>query len=222
MRFAFIDAERASFPVTLLCRVLQVTRTGFYAWLKRPESKHRKRDLQLAVKIKAYHKASRGTYGSPRIYDDLKEDGESVSKKRVARLMRENAVTGQPKPRRKKTTDSNHNLPIAENLLNRDFSVAAPDQVWASDITYVRTWEGWLYLAVVIDLFSRRVIGWAIADHMRTELVLAALKMAIRQRNPAPGLIHHSDRGSQYASHEYQRTLKAYGMLCSMSRKGDC
>ncbi|MFC1611460.1 IS3 family transposase [Myxococcota bacterium] len=222
MRFTFIDAERASFPVTTLCRVLQVTRNGFYAWLKRPESRRRRRDRQLAVKIKAFHQASRGTYGSPRIYDDLKEEGESVSKKRVARIMRENGVSGRAKPRRKRTTDSNHNLPVAENLLNRDFSVAAPDRVWASDITYVRTWEGWLYLAVVIDLFSRRVIGWAIADHMRTELVLDAVKMAIGLRNPAPGLIHHSDRGSQYASHDYQRTLEAHGMLCSMSRKGDC
>ena len=222
MRFAFIDAERACFPVTVLCRVLQVARTGFYAWLKRPESKRCKRDQQLAVKIKAYHKASRGTYGSPRIYDDLKGEGQSVSQKRVARIMRENAITGQPKPRRKRTTDSNHNLPVAHNLLNREFSVAAPDRVWASDITYIRTWEGWLYLAVVIDLYSRRVVGWCIADHMRTELVIEALKMAIGLRDPAPGLIHHSDRGSQYASHEYQRMLKAHGMLCSMSRKGDC
>ena len=222
MRFAFIDAERASFPVTTLCRVLHVARTGFYAWLKRPESKRSKRDQQLAVKIKAYHKASRGTYGCPRIYDDLKEEGEPVSRKRVARIMRENDVTGQPKPRRKRTTDSNHNLPVAENLLNREFSVAAPDRVWGADITYVRTWEGWLYLAVVIDLYSRRVIGWSIADHMRTELVLDALKMAIGLRDPSAGLIHHSDRGSQYASHEYQKTLKAHGMLCSMSRKGDC
>ena len=222
MRFTFIDAERAMFPVTKLCKILQVTRNGFYAWLKRPESEHRRRDRQLTVKVKAFHKASRGTYGSPRIYDDLKGEGEPVSRKRVARIMRENGVTGQPKPRRKKTTDSNHNLPVAENLLNREFSVVAPDQVWASDLTYIRTWEGWLYLAVVIDLYSRRVIGWAIADHMRTELVLDALKMAIGLRNPEPGLIHHSDRGSQYASHEYQRTLKAHGMLCSMSRKGDC
>jgi len=222
MRFAFIDAERASFPITKLCKVLEVTRNGFYAWLKRPESERRQRDRQLTVKIKAYHKASRGTYGSPRIYDDLTEEGEPVSRKRVARIMRENGVTGQPERRRRRTTDSNHNLPVAENLLKRNFRAAAPDQVWASDITYIRTWEGWLYLAVVIDLFSRRVIGWAIADHMRTELVHDALMMAIGLRNPAPSLIHHSDRGSQYAGHEYQRTLKAHGMICSMSRKGDC
>lgn len=222
MRFAFIDAERAVFPVTTLCRVLEVTRTGFYAWLKRSESERSKRDRQLTVKIKAYHKASRGTYGSPRIYDDLKGEGESVSRKRVARIMHEHGVTGQAKARRKRTTDSNHNLPVAENLLNRDFSATAPNQVWASDVTYIRTWEGWLYLAVVIDLYSRRVVGWAIADHMRTELVVKALTMAINLRSPAPGLTHHSDRGSQYASHEYQRTLKVHGMKCSMSRKGDC
>jgi len=222
MRFAFIDAERAMYPVTTLCRVLEVTRTGFYAWLKRPESERSKRDRQLAAKIKAYHKASRGTYGSPRIYDDLKAADVSVSRKRVARIMRENSITGKAKPRRRRTTDSNHNLPVAENLLNRDFSPAAANQVWVSDLTYIRTWEGWLYLVAVIDLYSRRVVGWAIADHMRTELVIEALTMAINLRNPAPGLIHHSDRGSQYASHDFQEVLKTYGIKCSMSRKGDC
>jgi transposase InsO family protein len=222
MRFAFIDAERVMYPVTTLCKVLQVTRNGFYAWLKREESEHHKRDRQLAVKIKAYHKASRGTYGSPRIYDDLKEEGETVSKKRVARIMREQGVTGQAKPRRRRTTDSNHSLPVAENLVNRDFKVTSPNQLWGSDITYVRTWEGWLYVAVVMDLYSRRVVGWSIAEHMRTELVVDALKMAIGLRNPAPGLVHHSDRGSQYASHAYQKMLNEHGMICSMSRKGDC
>lgn len=222
MRFAFIDAEKAVFPVRLMCRVLDVTASGFYAWRTRPESRRAKRDRQLTAKVRAFHEASRGTYGSPRIYDDLKEEGESVSKKRVARIMREEGLTGRAKPRRKRTTDSNHNLPVAENLLDRNFEPGRRDEVWASDITYLKTWEGFLYLAVVIDLFSRRVIGWAIADHMRTELVHDALMMAISQRAPAPGLIHHSDQGSQYASHEYQRTLKEYGMICSMSHKGDC
>jgi len=222
MRFEFIEAEKAMFPIRLMCRVLRVTASGFYAWRTRPESKRAIRDRQLTVKVRAFHAASRGTYGSPRILEDLQEDGEKVSRKRVARLMRENELTGQMPRRFRRTTDSKHDLPVAENVLQRDFNPEAPNRVWAADISYVRTWEGWLYLAVVLDLFSRRVVGWAVADHMRTELVRDALTMAINHRRPEGGVIHHSDRGSQYASHEYQALLTQEGMICSMSRKGDC
>lgn len=222
MRFAFIQTENVLYPITVLCRVMRVTTSGFYAWLKRPESERARRDRQLGVKIRALHKASRGTYGSPRIHRDLKAEGEAVGRKRVARLMREDDLTGQAPRRFRKTTDSAHNLPVAENVVDRNFNPEGPNRVWASDISYIRTWEGWLYLAVVIDLFSRRVVGWAIADHMRTELVLAALTMAVDHRRPDAGLVHHSDRGSQYASYVYQDALDDNGTVCSMSRKGDC
>ena len=172
--------------------------------------------------IRTVHKESRGTYGSPRIVDDLKERGFKVGRRRVARLMKENGITGTPYKPFKRTTDSAHSLNVADNVLNREFTVEAPDTVWATDITYVRTWAGWLYLAVVIDLFSRRVVGWSMATHMRTGLVMGALKMALGRRLPGPDMVHHSDRGSQYASHEYRDALRDNGIQCSMSRKGDC
>jgi putative transposase len=222
MRFSFILVQKAFYPVTMLCRVLMVSCSGLYAWRLRGESKHARRDRELGLKISAIHSESRGTYGSPRVYDELKVAKEKLSKKRVARIMREQGVSGKPPKRFQRTTDSAHKLPIADNLLQRNFIVDAPDKVWVSDITYVRTWEGWLYVAIVLDLFSRRVVGWAVADHMRTELVLDALNMAATIRRPAPGLIHHSDRGSQYASDAYRRRLADRRMLCSMSRKGDC
>jgi len=174
------------------------------------------------VPIKQSHTASRGTYGSPRVHDDLKEQGFKVGRKRVARLMHEQGITGEtPKPFRR-TTDSKHSLEVADNLLDRKFKVEAPDQAWATDITYVRTWEGWLYLAVVIDLFSRRVVGWSMATHLRTSLALGALRMALGRRLPRPGMLHHSDRGCQYASHDYRDALSEHHIVCSMSRKGDC
>jgi transposase InsO family protein len=222
MRFSFIEAQKAVFSINLMCKVLRVARSGYYAWRGREESARARRDRQLAVKIRAFHEASRGTYGSPRILDDLKDDGETVGRKRVARIMRQEDLTGQVPRQYRRTTDSKHNLPVAENIVDRNFDPKAPNQVWAADITYIRTWEGWLYVAVVLDLFSRRVVGWAIADHMRTELVLDAFMMAVEQRRPFAGLVHHSDRGSQYASHAYQDALGAHDMVCSMSRKGDC
>jgi putative transposase len=222
MRFSFIEAQKAVFPINLMCKDLRVTSSGYYAWREREESEHARRDRQLAVKIRTFHEASRGTYGSPRIHEDLVEDGEAVGRNRVARIMQQEGLTGKAPRRFRRTTDSKHNLPVAENIVDRDFSPEAPNQIWAADISYVRTWEGWLYLAVVVDLFSRRVVGWAIAEHMLTELTLDALMMAVDQRQPLAGLIHHSDRGSQYASHDYQDALDAQGMLCSMSRKGDC
>ncbi len=222
MKFDAIQKQRLEFSVAWMCSRLGVSRSGFYAWSRRPEAAHARRDRQLAVEIAAIHHEHRRTYGSPRVYDKLRKRGEAVSRKRVARIMREQGLSAKPRKRFRRTTDSSHGLPVAENLLARNFIVDGPDKVWVSDITYVRTWEGWLYLAVVIDLFSRRAVGWAVADHMRTELALEALRMAIRHRRPPPGLIHHSDRGSQYASESYQDELKRCGAICSMSRKGDC
>jgi transposase InsO family protein len=180
------------------------------------------RDRQLTSRIRVLHAESRGSYGSPRIYRDLAAAGEAVSRKRVARLMQENGLAGRRKRRFRQTTDSAHALPVAKNWLKRHFSPAAPNQAWAADITYIRCWEGWCYLAVVIDLFSRRVVGWAVAEHMHTELVLEALQRAIIQRRPAAGLVHHSDRGSQYASAAYRAALAKHGIVQSMSRKGNC
>lgn len=217
-----IEAEKDNFPVAMMCKQLGVARSGYYAWQKRGPSRRQQRDEELLAHIKESHAESRGTYGSPRVLDDLKEKGFQVGRKRVARLMREEGITGEaPKPFRR-TTDSKHNLEVAENILDRTFEVSGPDQAWATDISYVRTWQGWLYLAVVIDLFSRRVVGWSMATHMRTSLVLGALKMALGRRLPRPGMLHHSDRGSQYASHDYRDALDKHHIVCSMSRKGDC
>jgi len=222
MRFVFIDAEKVLYAVTVLCRVLQVSTSGFYAWKRQAQSKHSLRDQQLTVKVAAFHAGSRGTYGSPRIHKDLKEDGEKVGRKRVARIMQAEGLSGDAPKRFRRTTDSSHDQPITRNVVQRNFTVDAPNKVWVADITYVRTWEGWLYLAVVLDLYSRRVVGWAIDDHMRTELALEALDMAFEHRRPPPGLVHHSDRGVQYASNEYQKRLAEHGAVSSMSRKGNC
>jgi putative transposase len=206
----------------MMCKQLEVSRSGYYAWRVRKPSARQQSDSVLVETIKELHQESRGTYGSPRIVDDLKERGFDVGRRRVARLMNENGITGTPVKPFKRTTDSKHNLDVADNVLNREFTVDAPDTAWATDITYVRTWEGWMYLAVVIDLFSRRVVGWSMATHMRTGLVLGALKMALGRRLPKPNMLHHSDRGSQYASHDYRNALSENGIICSMSRKGDC
>jgi putative transposase len=216
MRFAFVDAEKASYPIALMCLLLEVSRAGYYEWRGRGPSRREREDRLLTVKIAAFHKRSRGIYGSPRIVKDLEEDGHHVGRKRVTRLMRAQGLFGsRPRPYRT-TTDSDHDDPVAPNLVDRDFAPAGPDRIWAADITYVRTWQGWLYLAVVIDLWSRRVVGWSVADHMRTELVLGALDMALGHRQPR-GVTHHSDRGSQYTSGAFQATLRAHGIKCSMS-----
>ncbi len=217
-----IRAEKANFPVAFMCRQLGLSTSGYYAWERREVSQRQRDDAVLMEEIKASHRRSRGTYGSPRIYDDLKEQGETVGRHRVARLMRENGITARPLKRFRKTTDSNHNLPVAPNLLERNFETDRPDLVWVGDITYIWTARGWTYLAVILDLFSRRVVGWALDDNIRSELVLKALEMAVGLRQVAPGLIFHSDRGSQYASHDYQKALAAAGITPSMSRKGDC
>lgn len=222
MRYPFIVAEKANYPVAVLCRVLQVGRSGFYAWCQRRPCRRKIQDRRLKVQISAIHKASYKTYGSPRVHAELQARRVAVSRKRIARLMREAGLTGlAPRPFRR-TTDSDHDRPVVANLLDRGFDVTAPNRVWATDITYIRTWEGWLYLAVVVDLYSRRVVGWALADHLRTDLVLRALHMALGLRQPGKGLLHHSDRGSQYASDTYRELLEQRGISCSMSRRGDC
>jgi putative transposase len=220
--YGFIRDHVADFPVGLMCEVLGVSRSGYYARAGRPEGARAAEDRAVAAEIRAAHAASRGRYGSPRVHAALRAHGRRVGRKRVARLMRGMGLSAGRRRRFRRTTDSAHRFPVAPNLLGRDFIASAPDRVWLADLTYIRTAEGWLYLAVVLDLFSRRVVGWAMADHLGHELALAALDMAIAHQRPAPGLIHHSDRGVQFAAREYRRRLRQHGMLCSMSRKGDC
>ena len=222
MRFRFIDAEKACYPIRMLCRCLAVSRSGYYAWRRREPSARAQDDAELKIKIAASHSASNRTYGSPRILRDLREDGDLVSRKRVARLMRELDIEGRRKRRYRATTDSNHPFPVAPNVLMRDFEVDAPNTAWVTDITYLATLEGWLYLAVILDLYSRRVIGYAMSERIDRHLVLEALGNALRQRPGARDVVHHSDRGSQYASHDYREALDEAGIMCSMSRRGNC
>ena len=221
MKFVFIAAEKAWAPVATLCRVLEVSRSGFYAWEDRDPSKRSMDDDKLVVEIVAIHKASRETYGSPRVHMELQAMGIAVSRKRVARLMRTLGLESPRKKRFKATTDSKHDMPVAENVLDRKFEVEAPDLAWVTDITYVWTDEGWLYLAAILDLFSRRVVGFAMSARIDRALVLQALRHAAGRRLPDAGLTHHSDRGSQYASADYRRALRDLQIVCSMSRKGN-
>jgi len=218
----FIHDHVADFPVQVMCAVLGVSRGGYYAWASRVESVRATDDRALAAAIRAAHEASRGRYGSPRVHAELRARGRRVGRKRVARLMRSMGLAGRRRRRFRRTTDSRHAFPIAPNLLERNFTAEAPDRVWLADLTYIWTAQGWLYLAVVLDLYTRRVVGWAMADHLRHELTLAALDMAIGRQRPVPGLVHHADRGVQYAAHGYRARLRHHGMVCSMSRKGDC
>jgi len=223
VRFAFIRDHKAEFPVGRLCEVLKASRSGYYAWSRRPPSPAAVRRDRLVAEIRRAHGESRDTYGSPRVYRALKARGVPCCENTVAKLMKAQGV--RPKARRPfavKTTDSRHDRPVAPNTLNREFYPDRPDAVWTADITYVPTAEGWLYLAVVLDLFSRRVVGWATADHLRSELACDALRMALTHRRPGEGLLHHSDRGAQYASEEYQRLLAGHGVEPSMSRTGNC
>lgn len=205
-----------------MCHVLGVSRKAYYAWLKRPISERKLQDQELLVVIKEIYLTSRKTYGSPRIHKEMKKRNIKCSHKRVARLMKENHLVSIHKKPYIHTTNSDHCLPLMQNVLNRNFVVDAPNKVWVSDITYVFTHEGWLYLAAVLDIYSRKIVGWAMGSRITTDLVTSALKMAICHRNPEPGLIHHSDRGCQYASHHYQKLLQQHGFISSMSRKGDC
>jgi transposase InsO family protein len=222
MRFCFIDAEKANYPIELMCRCLSVSRSGYDAWRKRAPSQRVRKDTRLKVEIAASHTASRRTYGSPRILRDLRDEGHRVSRKRVARLMGELGIEGRQKRRFRATTDSKHRFSVAPNVLMRDFDVDAPNTAWVTDITYLATLEGWLYLAVILDLFSRKVVGYAMSERIDRKLALEALGEALVNRPGAHDLIHHSDRGSQYASHDYRDALDQAGITCSMSRLGNC
>ncbi len=223
MRYQFIEKHRNDYPVTLMCRVMQVTRSGYYAWRNEPLSLRKVADLVLLQHIEDIFEEGRQTYGSARIQGILADQGICCGRERVARLMQ---VAGlKPKTRRPFrviTTDSKHQLPVAANQLDQDFTADGPDQKWGTDITYVATAAGRLYLAVVLDLYSRRIVGWAMSDSLQRQLVIDALQMAITARRPAPGVLHHSDRGSQYASRDYQALLTRTQMVSSMSRKGNC
>lgn len=222
MRFGFIQAEKATFPVSVMCSVLLVSRSGFYAWARRPLAPRAIKQAELGVQVKTAHERSRGTYGSPRVHRELRAHGVIVSRKTVAKSMRQAGLQGRRKRRFKRTTDSRHPNPIAPNVLDRNFQVDEPDQVWVTDVTAIATWEGWLYLAAILDLYARRVVAWAVSSNNDTALALAALQGALRRRKPRRGLVHHSDRGSPYASEAYRKVLEEHGIVQSMSRKGDC
>jgi transposase InsO family protein len=223
MRFRFIEDRRADYPVRILCDVLDVSPAGYYAWRSRPESQRSAANRDLVDDIKRVHRDARGRYGSPRIHEELKAQGRRASRGRIERLMRQQGIRAiMAGPRRARTTDSRHDLPIAPNLLDRNFTADAPNRIWLADITYVETDQGWLYLATVMDLYSRKIVGWAMEDHLRTDLPSAALTMAIAACRPGPGLIHHSDRGIQYASADYRKVIQSAGIRASMSRKGNC
>ena len=222
MKYAWIAEQGLRYPLVEMCEVLDVSISAYRAW-KRGGQPDRKRltDAQMLALIRAIHAEIKGAYGSPRMLRELRARGFPAGRERVERLMRENGIRARHKRRYKVTTDSTHGLPVADNLLDRNFTPTAPNQVWTSDITYLWTDEGWLYLAIVLDLFNREVVGWSLKPRMTADIVTDALTMAWFRRRPAPGLLHHSDRGSQYASHVFQDKLKEYGMVCSMSRKGN-
>ena len=223
MKYAWMEKHHASYTLTEMCVVLDVSISGYRAW-KRGGTPDRKwlTDAQMLAIIRSIHAELKGAYGSPRMVRELRLRGFTASKERVETLMRENGIRARHKRRFKVTTDSKHAFPVAENLLDRDFTPTAPNQVWTADMTYLWTDEGWLYLAIVLDLFNREVIGWSLKPRMTTDIVTDALMMAWFRRRPEPGVMHHSDRGSQYASHAFQDKLKELGMICSMSRKGNC
>jgi transposase InsO family protein len=223
VKYAFIKSHLTEFNVGRCCEVLQVSRSGYYAWRHRRPGPAAIRRKNLVEQIRVVHEQSGRVYGSPRVHQDLEQQGQAVCENTVARLMREQAI--RAKSKRKfvpRTTDSVHGQPIAENVLDRQFDASAPDQKWVADITYIPTDEGWLYLAAVLDLFSRKIVGWSMADHMETQLVDDALVMALAGRHPQAGLLHHSDRGSQYASDVYTHRLAGNGIKLSMSRMGNC
>ncbi len=223
MKFRFIQREHQWFDLAVLCRAVGVTRGGYWSWLRRRPGPRQQADVMLLADIRRIHKDKRRVYGSPRIHAQLQKEGHRCGRKRVERLMRANGIRAkQGKKHKPTTTDSDHALPIARNILNRQFVRARPNDAWVSDITYIPTAEGWLYLAAIMDLFSRRIVGWAMGDQVDRHLVIRALEMAVQQRHPPAGLIIHSDRGSQYASGDYQKELKKHEMVCSMSRKGNC
>lgn len=222
MIFAFIDAGKAVWPVEVQCEALGVSRSGYYAWRGRPLASRVREDAELVVEIKAACSAGRGNYGSPRVHRELASKGRRVGRKRVERLMRQEGIVARRKRRFRRTTDSNHPHPIAPNVLQRDFRAELPNRAWVTDVTYVWTHEGWLYLAAILDLFSRRVVGWAASASNDRALATEALSRASSERKPPAGLVHHSDRGSVYASGDYGDRLAKIGAVKSMSRRGDC
>jgi len=222
VKYGFIREHAMGYPVNLLCRMLGVQRSAYYDWRDRPGKVIVPEEFALRQRMKALFKASRGSLGSRTLVRKLREEGFVIGRDRTRRLMKALKLKVKQKRKYKATTDSKHNLPVAENVLNRQFNPTAPNQAWGTDITYLWTQEGWVYLAVVIDLYSRRVVGWAMDRRMKKALVIRALLMAINLRQPPPGLFHHSGRGSQYASRAYQKLLAQHGMVCSMSRKGNC
>jgi putative transposase len=221
-RYRFILAEQASYPIAVLCRVLGVARSGYDAWLHRGGSARQQADIVLLDRIRIVHTDSRQTYGSPRVHAVLQQQRVCCSRKRVARLMRQANLVGCRLRRRTRTTRAEPTHQPAPNLVARQFSVATPDQLWVGDITYIPTWEGWLYLAVLVDACSRRVVGWAMTEHLGGELTRDALVMALARRRPGAELVHHSDRGSQYTAVAYRALLAEHGVAASMSRAGDC
>ena len=222
MRFAFIDAWKEEWSVEFLCRIMKVTSRGFRAWRVRPMSQRQRDDMVLLAHIREQHRLSLQSYGRPRMTEELQELGLNVGHGRVGRLMRENGIKVIRTQKYKATTDSDHTFNIAPNLLDQDFTTDGPNQKWAGDITHIWTREGWLYLAVILELHSRRVIGWAVSNRMKRDLAIRALNMAIAFRSPSKGCIHHTDRGSQYCSHDYQKILRQHGFKVSMSGKGNC
>ena len=223
MRFRFIAVEKADHSITILCRCLRVTRSGFYAWQHRPESTHARDDRRLKVLVRVSFEESKHRYGSPRVHEDLLEQHEHVSRKRVVRLMREDGLVARLRKRYKLTTMSDHDQPVAANRLDRQFAAEAPNQRWVGDTTeFVIGASGKLYLAAVLDLFSRFIVGWAVSAVNDRHLTIKALEMALKRRCPEIGLLHHSDQGCTYASEDYQRVLDAHGITCSMSRRGNC
>jgi transposase InsO family protein len=222
MIFSFIEQHKCAWPVTLMCQTLDVSCQGFYAWSKRPTSAQQQRRDALLVEIRAVHAEVKQRYGSPRIHAELEARGVACCVNTVAKLMHDNAIQAKSARKFKNTTDSNHSLPVADNLLDRDFHAQGPNERWLGDITYIPTREGWLYLAAIEDLYSRMVVGWSMADHMQSRLVVDALAMAVARRLPDEGLLAHTDRGSQYASAHYQQLLSKHGIECSMSGVGQC
>jgi len=223
MRFRLIEDHQGVWPVRVMCDALSVSPSGDYSWRSRPDSPRKIANRDLLADIRRVHAQHQERYGAPRVHAELRAEGQTVSRKRVERVMRQHGLRARaPRRYRVCTTDSKHSLPVAANLLDQNFVADQPNQVWLADITYIPTSEGWLYLAVILDLFTRKVVGWAMRDHMRAELTIAALTMAIQRQRPGAGLIHHSDRGSQYAAGDYRDILHAAAIIQSMSRKGNC
>jgi transposase InsO family protein len=220
--YELVDSEKAAFPVAVLCEAVGVSRSAYYAWRRSVPSAREQANERVLAEIRAIHVENEARYGSPRMRDELRDRGHEIGKHRVARLMRENGLWARIRRRFRHTTDSRHKLPIAPNLLGQCFTATAPNQVWVGDITYIWTAEGWAYLAVLLDLYSRRVVGWALRKSLSRELAVAALQHAMTCRQPPPGLIHHTDRGCQYASYEYRGLLDQHGVRCSMSAAGNC